>query len=254
MPAISSPCASCNFRRGCLPRLLGKEHGEHPERLVHMHRSVRTAEALFHEGDAFRSVYVVFGGSFKASATSARAGTRTQVTGFFLPGEPLGLTGFASGRYEVSAVALEDSSVCVLPRARIERIGHELPAVQRGLHAALGQAIVREQEMMVLLGTASAEQRLATLLLDLSVRFARHGYSAHEFLLRMTREDIGSYLGISGETVSRLFAGLREAGVLEVQYRRLRILDMAALRSLAHGARASAEPAVAARRAAPMEA
>jgi CRP/FNR family transcriptional regulator len=228
---MPSPCASCSLRGACLPRLIGAEHDAHLERLVYARRRLRAGEALFHAGDAFASVYAVFSGSFKARAADAQA--REQVTGFHMAGELLGLDGFAGGRHQVSALALEDSVVCALPHALIDEIGREVPALQRGLHAALAQEIVREQCMMLVLGAMRAEERLAAFLLSLSRRFARHGYSPHEYTLRMTREDIGSYLGLTTETVSRLFTGLREAGVLEVNHRRLRILDAGQLEARA---------------------
>lgn len=232
---MSSACSSCSLRDGCLPHLIGEAHDAHLKRLVYARRRVRAGEVLFHAGDVFESLYAVFSGSFKARAADVRA--REQVTGFYLLGELLGLDGFASGRYQVSALALEESVVCVVPRALIEEIGREVPALHRGLRAALAQEIVREQRMMQLLGGMRAEGRLAVFLLDLSQRFARHGYSAHEYSLRMTRKDIGGYLGLTAETVSRLFRGLREAGVLEVQQRRLRILDTARLASPMRGQR-----------------
>jgi CRP/FNR family transcriptional regulator len=232
---MPSPCSLCNLRGACLPRLIGKEHDMHLERLVYARRRVGTGEALFHAGDVFNSVYAVFNGSFKARAIDRQA--RGQVTGFFMQGELLGLDAIGSGRHHLTALALEDSAVCAMPYRLIEEIGRELPALQRGLHAALAQEIVREQGMMLVLGAMRAEERVAAFLLNLSLRFRRLGYSGREYRLRMTREDIGSYLGMTTETVSRLFTNLRHAGILAVQQRRLRVLDPARLESLAHGLR-----------------
>ena len=126
-----------------------------------------------------------------------------QVTGFQMAGEMLGLDGIGSGRYNGNAVALEDSEVCVLPFAMIEELGREVPAIQRNLHTVLSREIVRDHGVMMLLGSMSAEERLAAFLINLSRRFTARGYSSSDFYLRMTREEIGSYLGLKLETVSR---------------------------------------------------
>ena len=187
-------------------------------------RRVRVGGALFRSGDAFTSLYAVYAGLFKTEAVDGAG--REQVTGFFMPGELLGLEGLAAARHEVTAVALEDSSVAVIPYA-------EASSLQRELHAALAMQIVREHEMMLLLGSMRAEQRLAAFLCDLSSRLRQRGYSGSEFLVRMTREDIGSYLGMTLETVSRLFSRFRVQGVLEVRQRQVRLLDLEGLRRLA---------------------
>ncbi len=157
---------------------------------------------------------------------------REQVTGFQMTGELLGLDGIGSGRYNGNAVALEDSEVCVLPFATIESLGREIPAVQRNLHSVLSREIVRDHGVMMLLGSMSAEERLAAFLLNLSRRFTARGYSASDFHLRMTREEIGSYLGLKLETVSRLFSRFQAEGLIEVAQKHVRIVHAEGLERL----------------------
>jgi CRP/FNR family transcriptional regulator len=125
----------------------------------------------------------------------------------------------------------------VLPYALIEEMAREVPALQRNLHAVLAREIVRDHGVMMLLGSMRAEERLATFLINLSKRFMRRGYSASDFHLRMTREEIGSYLGLKLETVSRLFSAFQKDGHIDVQQKHVRIVDLAGLRSLLNGAR-----------------
>ena len=145
------------------------------------------------------------------------------------------MEGFGGGGYKDSAIALEDSDVCVMPYSLIEEIGREVPSLQLRLHAVLGQEIVRGHGIMLLLGSMSAEQRLAAFLLNLSTRYLRRGYSGSRFLLRMTREEIGSYLGLKIETVSRLFAAFHRNGLLDVQYRQVSNVDLQGLERLLAG-------------------
>jgi CRP/FNR family transcriptional regulator len=151
-----------------------------------------------------------------------------QVTGFFMGGELLGLDGIG-GAHHGTASALEDSEVCVLPYALIEDLSREIPALQRQLHAVLAREIARDHGVMMLLGSMRAEERLATFLLNLSRRFLRRGYSSTEFHLRMTRDEIGSYLGLKLETVSRLFSAFQKDGLIEVQQKHVRIREIEGL-------------------------
>jgi len=139
------------------------------------------------------------------------------------------MDGVGSGRYNGSAIALEDSEVCVMPFSLIEEISREVPALQRRLHSVLAREIVRDHGVMMLLGSMRAEERLAAFLTNLSKRFLRRGYSASDFHLRMTREEMGSYLGLKLETVSRLFSQFQKERLIEVEQKHVRILDIAGL-------------------------
>ena len=226
----AASCSKCNLRELCLPGALGADDLVRIDNLVYARRRLKKGEALYQAGTGFNGLYAVRSGSFKASLIDNDG--REQVTGFFMGGELLGLDGLGSGNYHAAAVALEDSEVCVLPYALIEEMAREVPALQRQLHAVLAREIVRDHGVMMLLGTMRAEQRLATFLLNLSGRFLRRGYSASEFRLRMTREEMGSFLGLKLETVSRLFSQFHDAGLIEVEHRHVRIRDVKGLERL----------------------
>ena len=220
-------CASCNLRELCLPAGLCVDDLERVENIVYARRRVKRGETLFIAGAEFGAVYAIRSGFFKSSVLDREG--REQVTGFFMGGELIGLDGLGTGSYNATAVALEDGEVCVLPYARIEKLSHEVPALQRHLHAVLAREIVRDHGVMLLLGSMRAEERLATFLLNLSKRFVRRGYSASDFHLRMTREELGSYLGLKLETVSRLFSQFQKDGLIEVNQKHVRIVDIAGL-------------------------
>ena len=220
-------CSSCNMRELCLPKDLEGEDMERMEGIVYARRRVRRGETPFTAGDAFQSVYSVRSGFFKTTLLNEDG--REQVTGFRMAGELLGMDGIGSGQYHGNAVALEDCEVCVLPFSLVEELGREIPALQHHLHVVLSREIVRDHGVMMLLGSMRAEERLAAFLLNLSKRFVRRGYSASDFHLRMTREEIGSYLGLKLETVSRLFSKFQDDGLLEVQQKHVRIRDIPGL-------------------------
>ena len=226
-------CASCNLRELCLPAGLCLDDLARVENIVHTRRRVKRGEALFNAGAEFSALYAIRSGFFKSSVLDGEG--REQVTGFFMAGELVGLDGLGSGSYNGAAVALEDSEVCVLPYARIEEMAREVPALQRHLHKVLAREIVRDHGVMLLLGSMRAEERLATFLLNLSKRFVRRGFSACDFHLRMTREELGSYLGLKLETVSRLFSQFQGERLIEVQQKHVRILDVAGLERVLAG-------------------
>jgi CRP/FNR family transcriptional regulator, anaerobic regulatory protein len=228
-------CSSCNLRELCLPGMLCAEDIARVENIVYARRRVKRGDTLFSAGAEFSAVYAIRSGFFKTSVVDGEG--REQVTGFHMGGELMGLDGLGSGMYNGSAVALEDSEVCVLPYALIEEMAREVPALQRNLHAVLAREIVRDHGVMMLLGSMRAEERLATFLINLSKRFMRRGYSASDFHLRMTREEIGSYLGLKLETVSRLFSAFQKDGHIDVQQKHVRIVSIAGLQSLLNGSR-----------------
>jgi CRP/FNR family transcriptional regulator len=216
-------CSSCNLRELCLPGSLCAEDLARVENIVYARRRLKRGESLFNAGGEFGAVYAIRSGFFKTSVVDGEG--REQVTGFHMAGELVGLDGLGSGAYNATAVALEDSEVCVLPYALVEQMAREIPALQRHLHSVLAREIVRDHGVMMLLGSMRAEERLATFLLNLSKRFVRRGYSASDFHLRMTREELGSYLGLKLETVSRLFSQFQKDGLIEVNQKHVRILD-----------------------------
>jgi CRP/FNR family transcriptional regulator len=226
-------CSSCNLRELCLPLGMSNEQMEKLDDIVTTRRTVLRTEALFHAGEAFTSLYAVRTGFFKTRVASEDG--RDQVTGFQMAGELLGLDGIGSDRHTCDAVALEDSQVCVIPYHQLEDLSRELPDLQRHFHRIMSREIVRDHGVMLLLGSMRAEERLAAFLLNLTQRLRTRGFSASSLILRMTREEIGSYLGLKLETVSRAFSRFQDDGVLTVKQRQIEVLDPDALQRLING-------------------
>jgi CRP/FNR family transcriptional regulator len=223
-------CTSCNLRELCLPGGICMEDLEQVQNIVYARRRVKRGENLFAAGDPFESIYAIRSGFLKTSVVDGEG--REQVTGFFMGGELLGMDAIGSGSHNGTAVALEDSEICVMPYSLIESMSRDYPELQRHLHAVLSREIVRDHGVMMLLGSMRAEERLAAFLSNLSKRFVRRGYSQSDFHLRMTREEIGSYLGLKLETVSRLFSQFQKDGLISVEQKHVRILDIPGLERL----------------------
>jgi CRP/FNR family transcriptional regulator len=228
--ALKVACSNCNLRELCLPVGFSEHELERLDTLVATRRTVHRGEALFRNGDPFEAVYAVRTGFFKTRVSSEDG--RDQVTGFQMAGELLGLDGIGSDHHTCDAVALEDSQVCVIPYGQLEHLSREFTDLQRQFHRIMSREIVRDHGVMLLLGSMRAEERLAAFLLNLTQRLRARGFSASSLVLRMTREEIGTYLGLKLETVSRCFSRFQEEGVLEVRARQVRILDADALRKV----------------------
>jgi CRP/FNR family transcriptional regulator len=185
---------------------------------------------LYRAGDVFESIYAIKTGFFKTDILLEDG--RDQVTGFQMAGEILGMDGIGTETHTCNAIALEDGEVCVIPFHELETLLSEIHALQHHFHKVMSREIVRDHGVMMLLGTMRAEERLAAFLLNLSQRFTARGYSPQEFHLRMTREEIGSYLGLKLETVSRAFSRFQEDGLVSVHQKHIRILDAAGLKRL----------------------
>jgi CRP/FNR family transcriptional regulator, anaerobic regulatory protein len=230
---IKAACSNCNLRELCLPVGMSAQQMDRLDTLVGSRRVVTRGANLFRTGDAFEALYAVRTGFFKTCITAQDG--RDQVTGFQMAGELLGLDGISGDRHACDAVALEDSTVCVIPYKDLESLSHEVTDLQRVFHKIMSREIVRDHGVMLLLGSMRAEERLAAFLLNLTQRLHQRGYAQNALVLRMTREEIGSYLGLKLETVSRAFSRFHEDGVLEVKQRDIRVLDAAALRRLVDG-------------------
>ena len=225
LAAVPTRCGTCNLREVCLPCGLAGETRALLDDIVYTRRRVKRGDTLYRAGSGFDSLYAIRSGFFKSRVVLEDG--RDQVTGFHMAGEILGTDGIGTDSHTADLIALEDSEVCVIPYARLEQ-----PDLQRQLHRVMSREIVRDQGVMMLLGTMRAEERLAAFLLNLSQRFLARGYSQDEFHLRMTREEIGSYLGLSLETVSRLFSRFQDEGLITVQQKHIRILEVAGLKAL----------------------
>ncbi|HJW11077.1 MAG TPA: fumarate/nitrate reduction transcriptional regulator Fnr [Albitalea sp.] len=228
--AFKVACSSCNLRELCLPVGLSHNELDRLDTLVATRKSVARGDMLFRVGDAFQSLYAVRTGFFKTCVSSQDG--RDQVTGFQMAGELLGLDGISHDRHTCDAIALEDSQVCIIPYSQLESLSRDFVELQHQFHKIMSREIVRDHGVMLLLGSMRAEERLAAFLLNLTQRLQARGFSPSSLILRMTREEIGSYLGLKLETVSRTFSKFQEDGLLEVKQRDIRILDEAGLRQL----------------------
>jgi len=225
---VSTRCSTCGLREVCLPCGLLGQPADRVDELVYTRRRVKRGECLYRAGDKFTSLYAIRSGFFKTVHTLEDG--REQVTGFQMAGEIMGMDGIGPDTHVLNALALEDSEVCVIPYSRLESLGREMHELRHQFHKVMSREIVREHGVMLLLGTMRAEERLATFLLNLSQRFAARGYSPSEFNLRMTREEIGSHLGLKLETVSRAFSRFQDEGLISVQLKDIRILNVDGLR------------------------
>ncbi len=228
--ALKIACSNCNLRELCMPVGLAPEELERLDEVVASRRRVKRGTALFRNGEVFESLFAIRTGFFKTRVTAQDG--RDQVTGFQMAGEIVGLDGIVNDRHTCDAVALEDSEVCVMPFERLSALSQEIGALQHHMHRVLSREIVREHGVMLLLGSMRAEERVAVFLLNLVQRLHARGFSRTELVLRMTREEIGSYLGLTLETVSRTFSTFHEQGMIEVRQRYLRIVDTEALQRI----------------------
>ena len=229
----TAACSNCNLRGLCLPVGLSPDDLERLDALATTRRTVHRGETLFRRGDRFASIYAVRSGFFKTTISSEDG--RDQVTGFQMTGELLGLDGIGDAMHNCDAVALEDSAVCVIPFDRLEELAQEFGGLQREFHRVMSREIVRDHGVMLLLSGMTAEERVAAFLLNLARRLEARGFSSSSFVLRMTRAEIGAYLGLKLETVSRSFSKLHDDGILEVRQREVRIVDATALRRMISG-------------------
>lgn len=227
---IKVACSNCNLRELCMPLGLSNTELARLDDVVANRRKVKRGGLLFRNGERFSSLFAIRTGFFKTCVASEDG--RDQVTGFQMAGEIIGLDGIMNDQHTCDAIALEDAEVCVMPFDRVEELSREITSLQRHVHKIMSREIVRENGVMLLLGSMRAEERLAAFLLNLVQRLHARGFSQSELVLRMTREEIGSYLGLKLETVSRTFSKFVDEGMVEVKQRHVRILNTEALKEI----------------------
>ena len=225
-------CGDCTLFQLCLPIGVDQADLALLDRIIKRRRPVQRGEYLYRAGETFESIYAVKSGSFKTSSFTEEG--REQVTGLHLPGELFGMDAIHSGKHCCSAVALERSSVCEIPFGQLEQLGAQIPSLMRQTVRIMSKEILRDKRMMQI-AKCSAPGRLAAFLLSLSERFRERGFAAYEYHLSMSRVDIGNYLGLADETVSRLFTRFQEEGLLAVERRHIRLLDVPRLQAVARG-------------------
>ncbi len=227
---LRSACSQCNLLELCLPFGMDDHEIQRLDELVGSRRKVKRQQPLYRAGDPFEAIYAIRVGWFKTDVVLEDG--REQVTSFQMTGEMLGLDGISTEAHSCNAIALEDSEVCVISYSRLEELSRQFEGLQHQFHKVMSREIVRDHGVMMLLGSMRAEERLAAFLLNLSQRFNARGFSATDFHLRMTRDEIGSYLGLKLETVSRAFSRFQDEGIIAVQQKHVQIVDMPRLRKM----------------------
>ncbi|KTB55119.1 fumarate/nitrate reduction transcriptional regulator Fnr [Pseudomonas syringae] len=227
-------CKDCSLAPLCLPLSLNLEDMDSLDQIVKRGRPLKKGEFLFRQGDTFESVYAVRSGALKTFNISD--GGEEQLTGFHLPSELVGMSGMDAGAYPVSAQALETTSICEIPFERLDELSAQLPQLRRQLMRVMSREIRDDQQMMLLLSKKTADERIATFLVNLSARFRARGFSANHFRLSMSRNEIGNHLGLAVETVSRVFTRFQQNELIQAQGKEIHIIDPIELCALAGGA------------------
>ena len=235
VPAAPSPyqasCSTCRLSSLCLPLALEGAEIDVLDRIVQRSKPLQKGQHLYRESEHFQSVFAVRSGTLKAYRTTDSG--REQVTGFYFPGEILGMDGIGNNRHASSARALETAAVCEIPFTALETLSAKMPHLQRHFFQLMSREIAEDQQLITLLSKSSADARVAALLVSISTRNARRQLSAIRFRLSMSRVDIGNYLGLTVETVSRVFSRMQKLGVLRVENKEIEILDRDALVEMA---------------------
>ncbi len=220
-------CQNCSFSQLCLPFNLNNQELDKLDEIIKRKQPYQKNDRLFEAGDDLKALYAVRSGSFKSYSLNEDG--EEQITAFHLPGEIIGFDGLASEKHQSVAQAMETSMVCEIPYSTLDHLSDDLPALRRQIMRLMSAEIQEDQQMFLLLNQRTAEERLAYFLNSLSARFSSRGFSAKDFRLTMTRGEIGNYLGLTVETVSRLFSKFNKNGIIEVDGKLVRIVDRGAL-------------------------
>jgi CRP/FNR family transcriptional regulator len=214
----------------CVPAGMPTQEVAKLDELVKERIRIEKGQPLYQHGETLDALFSLRTGSIKTQITEASG--EHQITGFFLPGEIVGLDGMMEGEHSSTAIAMEDSEVCVIKLDALDEISRYVPSLQHQVRRLMSKEIARSHQVLLALGSMRSEQRLAAFLINLSQRMSALGYSPTEFIMRTSREEIGNYLGLTLETVSRLFSRFARDGMIRVSQREVKILDMAALNEL----------------------
>ncbi|TWH64998.1 CRP/FNR family transcriptional regulator [Azomonas agilis] len=226
-------CKDCSLAPLCLPISLNMQDMDTLDEIVKRGRPLKKGEVLFRQGEPFDSVFAVRSGTLRTFSVTDNG--EEQITGFHLPSELVGLSGMDTESYPVTAQALETTSVCEIPFDRLDELSMLLPQLRRQLMRIMSREIRDDQQMMLLLSKKTADERIASFLINLSARFSARGFSASQFRLSMSRNEIGNYLGLAVETVSRVFTRFQQNGIIEAEGKEIRVLDYISLCSMAGG-------------------
>ena len=224
-------CNTCSLSSLCLPVSLNMTEMERLDNIIEKSRPLKKGEHLFHQGDSFTTVYAVRAGTVKTYTLTNEG--EEQITGFYFPGELIGMSGVDDRVYPVSAKVLETTTVCEIPFERLDDLAGQMPELRRQMLRTMSKELRDDQQMMLLLSKKNAEQRVATFLIKLSNRFRARGYSATHFRLSMSRNEIGNYLGLAVETVSRIFTRFQAMSLICVDGKEVVLNNLSALYDLA---------------------
>lgn len=230
LAALKAACQDCSLRGLCLPLGLNEADMHALEGTVKSQRKLKKGETLYRAGDPFRALFAIRSGSTKTCEISTDGSV--QITGFHLPGELLGIDAISNEQHPCDVVALESTELCELPFDKLEALARVLPGLQHQLFRIMSREIMNEERQLLMLGRMKAEERLAVLLLSFSERYARLGFSATDLHLPMSRQDLGDYLGLALETVSRLFSRFQEEDLIRVQGRDVHIVSLDRLKAM----------------------
>ncbi|MBJ7538230.1 fumarate/nitrate reduction transcriptional regulator Fnr [Marinomonas transparens] len=227
---LTSQCQSCSLSALCLPIALADEDINRLDQIIERKKPLKKGEVLFRQGQSFDSVYAVRTGTLKTFNITSSG--EEQITGFYCPSELLGLSGIDGNVYPVSAKALETTTVCEIPFSHLEDLSAQIPSLKHQIFKVMSRKISDDQQMMVLLGKKNADEKVASFLLNLSNRFKKRGYSATSFRLSMSRGEIGNYLGLAVETVSRVITRFQKNEMIEVDGKEIAIVGLTEMQKL----------------------
>jgi CRP/FNR family transcriptional regulator len=238
LPGVSAEvlrarCSSCSMHQLCLPMGLDTADMDRLDQIIGRRRKIGRGETLFRIGDHFTNLYAIRLGHFKTYQVNPEG--VEQITGFQMAGELLGMDAISTDRHHCDALALEDSEVCEIPFSSLQQLLVDMPTLLRHFHRMMSQEITREQSVMLLLGNMQSTQRFAAFLVNLASRYEARGYSPQTFQLRMSREEIGNYLSLTIESVSRLLSRFKKDGLVRVSNREIELLDPVRLKAIAAG-------------------
>lgn len=229
--ALPPECERCTLARLCHPT--GDGSTPRATQTMRCQRRIYRGEAVYRTGDALQNLYELRSGSMKMRVTS-RAGTE-QIMAFPAAGALLGLDAIGTGAHRCDAIALEDSTVCILPFSDVTGRCRDDFAWAQQLNRLIARDIDQYRRLMLTLGSMKSDERIADFLLGLSEQMAANGYSPRVFTLKMTRGDIANHLGMKIETVCRVLARLQKASLVKVSRRQLEIRSVEALRQMSCG-------------------
>lgn len=222
-------CGNCSLDSICLPRGLTADEISNISQVVKAQKIMQRGEFIYHEGDNFKGLLAIKSGSAKLVASDQHG--NEHILNILLPGELLGFDGLSNEKHSCAAIALETTSFCVLPASNMDELFQNVPSLTREIFRHTGEKISEDKNHLIL-SKRPAEERLAYFLLSLSDRLKRRGFSAVQFKLSLTRQEIGNHLGLALETISRLLKKFQDDELIEVQNRFITIINPAGLKNL----------------------